>query len=250
MNKRDIYRAIRLSELAYEGENFAEHVRGDNFKWVCNEASDTQGFTVRGEGTLWVVIRGTEFTSLNDWLTNLDCRRQGTIWGDVHKGFYDDALSVFPEVYKTVSKAIDDGLRIIFTGHSQGAAVALQLFAMIMIHRNYSEQIFCVPVETPRGFSKIAAKNLGALYGGRIYPIENNNDVVCAVPPKAMGFCHIPNTQLQYLNRKGELTVNPSSWFKFKDSVMGYVRDIGRPGLDALKDHDIGTIKKIWNKLL
>ena len=243
MNKT-ILKAIELSELAYADRGVVMQEllpKAMNLKILDIEDCGVQGFFYETYDTTWVVIRGTEFDSLDDWMTNLDCEFIMSEWGEVHKGFYTDMVAVTLELYDDIQIALARNKQVIFTGHSQGAAVATLLHS-----DNYYHNTLCIPIESPRCMSKLAAEQYGTVHGRRIYQVINNNDIVPSVPPKAMGYRHVYNTHLRYINRKGKVLHKISGWDKFIDKMFGYVRDFGKIGLDGLKDHSIGTIKELW----
>ena len=242
--KRRILEAITLSELAYENQKKVELAlvhKAKHLKHIDIPSFDIEGFFYETENTAWVVIRGTEMTSINDWFTNLDCSFTPTGWGDIHHGFYQDALMAYHSIRDDIAIATARGKEVIFTGHSQGAAVATLMFAM---HANSISM--CIPIESPRCFSKAAAETFGTMYGHKVFQVINNNDVVPRLPPRVLGYRHIPNANLRYINRKGKVLHKVSKWNKIIDNFLGLIRDIGKPGLDGIKDHDIGDIKNIW----
>ena len=247
-----IMQAIDFSALAYEDPADIEAAikgQADNFQWIENKDTDTQVFICEDDIYTWVTFRGTEFTNLDDWLTNLDCRFTTGPWGEVHKGFYDDVKSVELDIFSFLVKNILSMRKIIFTGHSQGAADAELLFSERCRQLSSQDQM-CIPIEPPRSMSKEAAELFGDIHGSNIYHVINNNDIVCRVPIRLMGYGHVKNVNLNYLDEDGNLHHDISWWERFKDRVKGRIYDFGELGTDGIKDHSITEIQRIWRKLV
>ena len=248
--KEKILTAIQLSKLAYDPLpkimaklNIAGYTDVKAFNGL---ESDVQGFFCTDKVKAWVVIRGTEIDSLRDWKRNFNAGFHQSHWGEVHKGFYFGAIVGINYILPELNKAIEEGKEIIFTGHSQGAAIALQMFACNEYKRN--KLCKCIPVEAPRSFSKAAAKKFGAWWGRHIYPVINNNDIVTNVPTRFMGYAHVERTYVQYIDRKGNVRQGITWKNKFFDRLLGMLSHLGKPGLDVLEDHNIGTIERVWKE--
>jgi len=201
------------------------------------------------ESTAWVVFRGTEFDSLNDWITNLDCRFRSSLWGPVHKGFRDDVESIAFELGAHLIDATMDNKQIIITGHSQGAADAEQyMMQRCAIFPEGKHK--CIAIAPPRSMSEQTAIDFGSKNGHNIYHIINNNDVVTRVPPRFMEYHHTHMKNLRYLDEDGQVHSNISWWEKFKDRIKGRLYDFGELGTDGVKDHSITEYQRIWKALL
>jgi len=244
-----VRQAIRMSLMAYgdtcDIRQLAQDAIGAQATRFDRAYTDTQGFFVEfdNDPSLWIAIRGTEFDNVDDWLTNLDCRKVITCWGRSHKGFYGDAMSVYDVLHHRIRQAAEHKGTIFLTGHSQGGAVAEQLFALIK--GDYPEaRVLCVPIEAPKGFDDIAAKALGK-HGHWVFPVVHNNDIVPHLPP---GFRHIKNTAVQYIDRKGKVRRSTRWWSRFWDRLVGMTKAVGKPGVDCLEDHNLARIEEIWKK--
>ena len=241
MNKRKIIslgaQLTKLSYLPQTDETLSK------IQKVCPELreirffdiaeSDVQGFTcffVTGDQVAnWlVVIRGTEFTNIADWKTNLDCSHYETRNGWVHNGFRQDAISLF-QYLKNV--ALDSRMEYIF-GHSQGAAVAKQLGLIFFEENEYIP--LTVGYGEPRSMSKEYSDKMEK-YSSSFIRVVHNNDIVTRIPPRAMGFSHLGS--LCYFNEWGEFENSSNVWTRFLDRIKGHLGDFGEPGLDCLKDH-------------
>ena len=107
--------AARMALLAYSDTPVM-----DGFTICPFSAENIQGFAARKDDDLWIVFCGTN--DAEDWLDNLDARKEETGSGCVHAGF-NQALD---EVWDTVLSAINqtDWNCIHFVGHSMGGALA------------------------------------------------------------------------------------------------------------------------------
>ena len=247
-----IMKAIYFSALAYEDPDDIEHeIKHQNtgFKWIENKETDTQAFICEDEQHTWVSIRGTEFDNFNDWITNLNCSFTDGPWGKVHQGFSDAVASVKAQIFSRLIRNIVSGKKVIFTGHSQGAAVAELMFSA-RCYRLPTQSQICIPIETPRNMSKEAGQAFGDAHGSDIFHVVNNNDIVCRVPTGLMGYGHVTGINLNYLDEDGNLHHDISWWERFKDRVKGRVYDFGELGTDGIKDHSISEVQKIWENIV
>jgi len=247
MNKT-IAKAIDLSAMAYQDPADIESaLKGiaDGFKWVENKDTDTQAFICEDDDFAWCIFRGTEFDNLDDWITNLNCGFIAGPWGDSHHGFNSDVLSVKYDLDGRLLKYFIQDKPIIFTGHSQGAGDTEQYFSYRCYNLDTPGNI-CIPIAPPRSFSKAAAFTFGSKHGHRVHHVINNNDIVPRVPTRFMGYGHIENRVLNYLDEDGNLHHDISWWDKFKDRVKGRVYDFGEFGTDGVKDHSISEYQRIW----
>lgn len=248
--KHIILKAIELSALAYKGieevkKHLADYKGFSEVLTICNNLTDTQGFIYDPGDVVWIVIRGTELTSLNDWLTNMDCRFEEGPWGDAHTGFQLDMLSISTQAFYAVQRAKRDNKRVVITGHSQGAAVAEQLFGYVAA-RTEVDHVTCISVEPPKSFSTTAAENFGWNYGKQIHQVIHNNDIVPMLPPSGLGFRHVSNATVWYINRKGKVRVGVPWWKRLKDRFLGLCGDVFDTDLDCIADHDVEEIARIW----
>lgn len=249
---KTIGKAIDFSALAYQDPADIESAlkgQAELFRWIENEETDTQAFICEDDTRTWVSFRGTEFDSFDDWITNLNCSLVDSPWGKVHEGFWNDMKSVESEISQNLTKNIISGKQIIFTGHSQGAADAELYFSKRCFLLPHESQI-CIPIEPPRNMSKEAAETFGGIHGYKIYHVVNNNDIVCRVPTRFMGYGHVTDINLNYLDESGALHHDISWWERFKDRIKGRVYDFGELGTDGIKDHSISEVQRIWENLV
>jgi len=174
--------------------------------WIDTKDTDVQILICSDHDRIYVIVRGTTFTNWADWKTNFDIKMMKSLSfpGFVHRGFYKDARSVRDMVVSYIPRPYNK--RIIFGGHSQGGAVAPEL-ALLMPFFDH-----CYTEGEPRHMDEVAAEYVGNQYGYKFTRIVNNNDPVCKVPLKKMGFKHITNTTVEYYTSNGQQIINPTKW--------------------------------------
>jgi len=230
------------AEIVFE----LERLNLNSFHWIENKYTDTQGFICGSETDVFISIRGTEANSFNDWKTNLDCAFSHCKFGEIHKGFHLDAMSVFYDIVPLLKIHKSQGKKIHLTGHSQGAGVAKQI-AIELLMTGIDIDSFWGFGE-PRSVSKDTAINLGERFPDIFNRVVNNNDIVTRLPTRLMGYSHFGF--LHYFFEDGGYSPDPSAWTVFLDSIKVDLLDLGEIGLDKIKDHDMGgylALMKVWD---
>lgn len=159
-----------------------------------------------------VAVRGSEL-SLKDWVRNLDYRM---VDPGVHRGFVTAATALLPEIKKAVGYR-----KVVFTGHSQGGAVASVLAALMA-----SQVEKLVTFGSPRVFSRSLAHR-AALQFHHIRVVDSN-DIVPRVPPFWRGYSHFG--QLKYITQDGDVLDRPSVLRVTIERIIGF-------RFDLLRDH-------------
>jgi len=72
--------------------------------------------------------------------------------------------------------------------------------------------------------------------------VVNNNDIVPRIPPWPAGYSH-GGLEI-YINPNEEIILNPTWWEIMAESAVGFYKAIGEPGLDVVRDHQIGSYVK------
>lgn len=189
-----------------------------------------------------LIFRGTEFSTPNDFLANLDVfREKDPILGKVyiHSGF----LQELKDVWKSVFTFVDTHARLnyhtlITTGHSLGGALALLCGSRLS--QCFIAKVQCYSFGSPM----IGGDTWSQFYNHTPnldhYRFENQNDIV----PKLntlhiLGYQHVG--QRYYFNYLGEILTRPLTWKEeWKDWLMGQWQALKRMELfDSLKDHRI-----------
>jgi len=200
--------------------------------------------TLIGGRALVIVFRGSDNKA--NWWNNLKAahrKDQGAIAlnsGRVHYGF-EMAWSAF--LKKHVVDMVDrlrapaNGLPLIIAGHSRGGALAMRA-AIELAKRADIRSVHTFGA--PRWCDKVAAREYDMVLGQRTFKVVNNNDVVPSLPPWRLGWQHVG--RMIYIDRKGKVTPDVHAR-PFFDRLLGAVADLGRPGLDSIKDHSGGGMR-------
>ncbi len=236
----------RWSKLAYESKHdVAEALAGDGFERVVFfDVAGTQGYLgvhpgMEGHPRFAVVaFRGTE-NDYADVLTDITVfKGKAADWrGRAHAGFlmalkqvwgtyarppWPETLQVSWKGPEGLGTALDElesrfpNIRVFFTGHSLGAALAtLALFwweepeVKEEVEAPYSSSSILCTFGSPR----VAATDFAEYLNRKIrqaYRVVNSTDVVPRVPPGVFGFRHVGT--LVYFNRAGRLC-GPNEWW-------------------------------------
>ena len=253
---------IEAATLSYAEKEFAEvRFRKAGFtdvQYIC--AENTQCYVVSNDKFIIVAFRGTESRRregekafreiIDDIKTDADIRLvdSGTK-GRAHKGFRDGLDHVWNKVDTYMSGIHRDDRKVWITGHSLGAALAtLAAYRFKNVQGLY---VFGCP--------RVGDVEFKNDFGIPAYRFENNNDIVCKVPPSGI-YRHIG--ELRYIDSDGNIHDDPKKWERLTDEMKGKVentlrslghRDRMLPSLipDELKDHvPVLYAIHIWNNLV
>lgn len=145
------------------------------------------------QDAITVSFRGTDSTSIADWVKNLEYTKTQP-WSKypdagVHHGFHsawedlkDDVMSAINSIRATHSTTT-----VQVTGHSLGAAMAI--IAALDIKLNYGLDTSFVDFGRPRAGDSGFAQAL-ASEGITGFRVTHHNDIVPHAPPEAFGFYH------------------------------------------------------------
>jgi type II secretory pathway pseudopilin PulG len=161
---------------------------------IKNALTNTFGY-VGVQGTIVeVVFRGTQSNSLQNWITDISAGKSApypnVTGATVHSGF----LTAYDVVRTQVRNAVEAQLkaikatRVIFTGHSLGAALAT--LALVDIAPTISVPSFLYNYGSPR----VGNLQFMTYYQSLVstsYRIVNRADIVPHVPTVSMGFHHV-----------------------------------------------------------
>lgn len=206
---------------------------------------ETQAFVCGNAKTILVAFRGTEPDKLEDWVSDVRFHKIKGSVGKVHLGFSRALNKVWPDVRDYVDTIRTKNQKLWFTGHSLGAALATLAAARTRLVEG-------VPVQGlytfghPRTGDKEFAHGLDSALPGSIYRFVNNNDVVPRVPLRKMGFKHVG--RFVYFKSNGKVTIRISVWQLRLDRVKGRISDLGKPGTDGVKDHDMNRYVRLVRK--
>jgi triacylglycerol lipase len=201
-------------------------------------AKSSQGIVIKHENFVVAVFRGTD--EISDWLDNLNVVPTSGPLGEVHVGFYNALMDIWPQMKSTIRSfrrtAVGQPDRPLWlTGHSLGGALAI-LAAATLIDADetfYGAYTFGCPRVGGREFARtfnVEAKN-------KVFRFQNNADIVTRVPARIMGYSHVGS--FVYISADGTLSSDIGLWQRFMDTVKSVIANIGDKGLDAIEDHRI-----------
>lgn len=116
--------------------------------WAHESGQDIQGFVGvdRSRDTIVVAFRGSK--TLANWIANLKFARVDSPFKEcynchVHKGFLDDYNSIAEDLFKAVNEIRSKtGItRVLVTGHSLGAVLALFTAVDLVIHDGFAHPV-------------------------------------------------------------------------------------------------------------
>jgi hypothetical protein len=200
-----------MSRLAYvddEGQ-LKEYLKRANFtrvKVVNYGKRGTQFFVATKSsevaGTITVVaFRGTQSGDITDVFTDaVFLKAPWDKGGQVHLGFRE----MLPDM-ETLAHLIPDSKRVLYTGHSLGAALATLAAAR---HRPNHLYTFGSPAV---GDQKFAASMVGVNHSRYV----DCCDLVTRVPPAFARYVHVG--ELHYIDQYGKITRSPSNRVMEKD---------------------------------
>jgi triacylglycerol lipase len=191
-NPVNAWRMAEVALLAYCNPTDAANIltRMVGFTGTFHGGSEAEYFVVRGGQDLIVAFRGTEADNLwggvSDWMTDFDTSLDvdTKVPGiRVHSGF----IKLLDEVWDALSNelaatAADPSIRIWFTGHSLGAALAT--LAAVRAEKRQIRVHAVYTYGSPRigdGTFQKAVNDTGLQQ--KLFRIRNNADLVTRLPP-------------------------------------------------------------------
>ena len=188
------------------------------------------------EHNVFLIFRGTEPLSWNQWATDADLFKKPFCVGEIHGGFATSVESIWQQIMETLKEVYDAEHKLLFVGgHSLGAGMSQAATSKL----EFEESINPAAIYNfgcPRAFNVDGADLYNQRLGSKTFRVVNNNDVVCNVPFENMGFSHVG--QFKYLTSDGKLWDDPSYWRQFIDSVSGGARALTELNpVDSITDH-------------
>ena len=234
-----------LSSLSYEHEQNAltaaatmglPHVQ-------YFDRSGAQAYRFENDHDCVVVCRGTEPHEWND--IQADCNAISAVAetvGRVHSGFKTEVDDLWPMLEESLRRSEKP---LWFTGHSLGGAMAT-----ICAGRCKISDIPCEPTALfSYGSPRVGDRRYVNFVRLVHYRWVNNNDIVCRVPPRWMGYRHA-GTEV-YLDAHGRLR-RAKGWLRLQDRARGLWTSLLRGKIDYFSDHSmllyISAIKDLVDK--
>ncbi|MEI6428489.1 MAG: lipase family protein [Pseudanabaena sp. ELA607] len=243
------YLAALCAQLAYKNEGeIKDEIKKQIPNWELNENNfhffdrvETQGFIMGNDEMIVLAFRGTEPSKIQDWLTDLQFMQcKGPSGVNVHSGFYEGLLVVWEAVKDKITELRQQEQSILLTGHSLGAALATLATAQLKEDMDIIANGLYT-FGSPRVGGKDFREYFNNSFADRAFRLVNNNDAVTRFPPRINGYAH--TGQFLYFDTDGDLHQEISFWDEFKESVKGIAEDVGKIGLDMIKDHDMEKYK-------
>lgn len=248
---KNAYLLAQAAKLAYKPSKDVENTVKNEWKMPnvrFIDKNETQCFVAGDDEKIIISFRGTEPSKMQDLMSDLKLRFTAHPLGKVHRGFLAAIDYAWGDTIKTIQEFKTQNQTIWFTGHSLGAALATLGVAKMYdlnqtVHGLYT-------FGQPRTGDTEFAKEFDAKYKLSSFRFVHNNDIVTRIPLSAMGYKHIGS--FLYLDAAKNLHKDIRWWNEFKDRVKGSIEDLGKPGLDNIKDHDMDAyikgIEKNLNK--
>jgi len=232
------YQFAVLAGAAYKDDCSKEFNDLGLGNYVFFDNAGAQGHAACNDTDLILTCRGTQPTSVNDLLADLDTIPKTHGFGFVHSGFRKEARKIMPMMFNYVKRY--PGRNIWITGHSLGAAMA-----------TYIAQELEFANLTPKMLFTYGSPRVGSQKYVDYFPVEhhrfvNCNDGVTNVPPVFLGFRH--HGSLHYINFYGNIR-ELTQWQRIKDKWRAHIRSWKQgKWVDAIEDHSISLYaEKIKN---
>lgn len=189
-----------------------------------------------------VCYRGTEPARLEDWLADAKFkllpapeRRLGV--GRVHGGFATALDLVAGKVDELVQSLVTKDSRLVFTGHSLGAALAsLHACRWARPDALVTREVALVTFGSPRVGDGEFARHADSLLGkGTSLRFVNGRDLVTRVPPRSLGFDHLG--RVMYFDDRGALQQDGAEWFRWLADVLDAADDFKAAAGRTIQDH-------------
>ena len=231
--------AAQLSAHAYKNEKAAVNAAKNlGFAWVKLISRDgAEVLVAKDRNDLWFAFRGTEPSKINDVMADLNLiKGAAKAGGKVHSGFQKEVNDLWMDVLAEIEH--NDQLKIrkdvYMTGHSLGAAMATIAATRYQPHELFT---FGSPrVGGPRFVKNIKCPHMR---------FQNNNDIVCRIPPAWLGFRH--HGEMIYFDANGDQKPKPT----WKDLFLGVFNSWKRfKFFDGIVDHGIPNYVKAIKKLI
>lgn len=237
IKKTIIFYLAYLAKLVYVDFKLLtkEKLQGKNYKTFA--INGTEALLIWDDENIYISFRGTEPTSLKDWMTDAKIKKVPFIWGMVHGGFLGALDEVWQEIEEEL-KLLAPNRKIYITGHSLGGALAT-LASARLTNSNYNITGI-ITFGSPRVGDREFAKAYNRELKHKTYRYVNNNDVVTRVPPMQLNYSHVGNHL--YIDSDGKIHQDSTLvwWEKMWDNLEGRWKSaLDGDYIDGLSDHSM-----------
>lgn len=154
-------------------------------------------------GDVAVVFRGTDFTSVQDWLTDIVFPQSNGYHGGILLAY----LTVHARIQQVLQRIVRPNTRVHITGHSLGGGLAqiaaMQLEPMLIAAGVSRNDIVLYHFAGPRVLSPTRASEVGSRVPHH-FAVLNKDDLVTHVPAEnslGFDFRHVPRVRVLYPRR-------------------------------------------------
>jgi len=169
------------------------------FYWFSHK--NTQAFVATHKKMILVSFRGSEPTSIKDFISDVNIKLIQKFGGRVHKGFYDNLSYVWGPLWKQIQKSSKKGKRSIWlTGHSMGASLAILAASHLREKKVRVKGVYTYG--QPRVGDQAYNKHIRA----PLYRVVMREDPMVYFPPKSKkikAFHFVHSGKLYLFNTKG-----------------------------------------------
>ena len=151
------------------------------------ELTDTRGVIVRRGRATIIAFAGTDPLHFLNWLSDFTLGKPAS---PVHVGFRQAAAAVWNDVKAAIAAALADKSPIFITGHSLGAAIAVNIadFARVELQLQDAQiYLYGCPRAGRAGF----VTPYDQAFGRTSYRLVHGADIVPTLPPPQLGFLHV-----------------------------------------------------------
>ena len=194
--------------------------------------------------TLYVAVRGT--LAARDWGAYVMVRKVkfDKDGSRVHRGFMRRVQGVWLGLLVEILRRQATYDRIVFTGHSLGAAIATIMYSNTKTYGFPGENpaIYLCAFASPRvGNAKYARRFVGDTH---VVMFRDNNDIVTWIPMINFRRIAVP---LIHFDTRGKFHVNPSRTFLLRDLFQGVWSAMRQFNFNPVQDHDMNKYKAlVW----
>jgi hypothetical protein len=151
------------------------------------ELTDTRGIIARRGRATIIAFAGTDPLHFLNWLSDFTLGKPAS---PVHEGFRRAAAAVWTDVKAAISTALADKSPIFITGHSLGAAIAVNIADFARVELQLKDaQIYLYGC--PRAGRADFVTPYNETFGRTTYRLVNAADIVPTVPPPQLDFLHV-----------------------------------------------------------